>query len=437
MKKTFTGGIDFAPTTLALKQRIDLDPELKVYRPKEVMIPFDQHIGARNQVLVAVGDHVQAGAVIAKTEEAVSGHVHASIEGDVVAIREVPDLNGGTQKAVVIRRHELSGEVEKLSPELSMKELVREAGVVGLGGATFPTHIKLSPADHIQVHTVILNGAECEPLIHADDYLMQKEAAKILRGGQIAAEILGAEQVLVGIEADKPLAIAAMETAAATLENCQVRVLPLRYPQGGEKQLLEALLGAESPIDGRSVETGAFTMNVATSFALAEAVDDHWPLLTRYVTVTGDVLRPQVVAFPLGTSAAELIDFAGGIVGQASKVIHGGPMMGRTLHDLATPLTKGSNGLIVFNQETDREFAESPCIRCNKCVAACPIRLEPQQIEQAYLAGDLYRCLELQAEQCINCGCCSYVCPARRLLAQRINAAKGAVAKARKAVAHD
>lgn len=436
MRKTFTGGIDYAPTTLALKKRVTLDPELKYYRPKEVMIPFDQHIGASNQVLVKEGDHVAAGAIIAKTEEDVSGHVHASIEGDVVAIREVPDLQGGTQKAVVIRRNELTGIVEQLSPRLSMKELVREAGVVGLGGATFPTHIKLSPAAHVQVHTVILNGAECEPLIHADDFLMQKEAQKILEGGQIAARILQAKRILVGIEADKPLAVAAMQAAAKKVPNCQIKVLPLRYPQGGEKQLLEALLGAESPLGGRSVETGAFTMNVATSFALAEAVKDHRPLLQRYVTVTGDVARPQVVAFPLGTTAAELLDFAGGVVGKIARVIHGGPMMGRTLHNLGTPLTKGSNGLVVFNQQTDRQFQESPCIRCNKCVVSCPIRLEPQQIEQAYLAGDLYRCMELQAAECINCGCCSYVCPAKRQLAQRITLAKRAVNQAREAVDH-
>lgn len=429
-KKTFTGGITFAPSTLALKERYQLDPQLYSYDPKQVMIPFDQHIGAPNEVLVEVGQHVRKGQLIANTEEAVSGHVHASIEGDVTAICEVPDLNGGTQRAVVIRRNEISGEEVPLPPAADLKELAREAGVVGLGGATFPTHIKLAPADHIDVHTIVLNGAECEPLIHSDDHLMQQRAAAILHGGELARDLLGARQILVGIEADKPLAVAAMKKAAANVSQCEIRVLPVQYPQGGEKQLLEALIGAESPLGGRSVETGAFTMNVATAHALATAVEERQPLTERIVTVTGDVAKPRVVRFPLGTPADELIAFAGGILGIPAQIIHGGPMMGRTLHELGTPLTKGSNGLIVFNQETARQFQESPCIRCNRCVTACPIRLEPQQIEQAYLAEDLYMCQKLQAEECINCGCCSYVCPARRPLARRISEAKRAVGQA-------
>lgn len=436
-QKTFTGGITFAPSTLALKERYRLDPQLYHYRPATVMIPFDQHIGAPNEVLVSVGDHVRKGQLIANTEEAVSGHVHASIEGDVTAICEVPDLKGGSQRAVVIRRNERSGEEELLSPAADLKELAREAGVVGLGGATFPTHIKLAPADHIDVHTIILNGAECEPLIHSDDHLMQQSAEMILHGGVLARELLGAKQILVGIEEDKPLAIKAMKAAAAAIPECEICVLPVQYPQGGEKQLLEALVGAESPVGGRSVETGAFTINVATAHALATAVTQRRPLLERIVTITGDVAKPRVVAFPLGTSAEELIDFAGGIVGEPAKVIHGGPMMGRSLHDLGTPLTKGSNGLIVFNRETDRQYSESPCIRCNRCVSVCPIRLEPQQIEQAYLAGDLYMCQKLLADQCINCGCCSYACPARRPLARRIIEAKQAVGEAVRKVKHN
>lgn len=434
----FTGGIDFAPSTLKLKELFRLEPELYVYEPIEVMIPFDQHIGAPNEVQVAVGDRVQAGQIIAMSEAEVSGHVHASITGEVTAIREVPNLDGGTQTAVVIRR-ELSANqeiVQQLSRETTMAERVREAGVVGLGGATFPTHVKLKPADHVDVRFVVLNGAECEPFIHADDYLMQREAQKIIRGGEIARELLHAEKILVGIEADKPLAIAAMQKASANIVDCEVHVLPIRYPQGGEKQLLETLIGAESPMAGRTVETGAYTMNVATSKALAEAVDDYRPLTRRYVTITGDVGSRRVVEFPLGTCAGELIAFCGGFIGGPPiRIIHGGPMMGRTLHELDTPLTKGSNGLVVLNRSHDRLFTEEPCIRCNRCVASCPIRLEPQNIDQAMRSGELVRCEQLQAEQCINCGCCSYVCPSRRHLAATINEAKQTIGKLKKEAA--
>lgn len=433
--RKFTGGVDFAPSTLKLKELFQLDPRLYVYEPEEVMIPFDQHIGAPNEVQVAVGDQVQAGQIIAMTDAEVSGHVHASITGEVTAIREVPNLAGGTQTAVVIRRDLTASptDLQLLRQETTVADRVREAGVVGLGGATFPTHIKLNPADHVDVRFILLNGAECEPFIHADDYLMQRAAVKIIRGGEIARELLQADKILIGIEADKPLAVAAMKKASAGVADCEVRVLPVRYPQGGEKQLLETLIGAESPLGGRSVETGAYTMNVATAKALAEAVDDYRPLTRRYVTVTGDVAAPRVVDFPLGTCAGELLAFCGGFTGGLpSRIIHGGPMMGRTLHELRTPLTKGSNGLVVLNQTHDRLFAENPCIRCNRCVISCPIRLEPQSIDQAMRAGELGRCEQLQAEQCINCGCCSYVCPSRRRLAATINEAKQTISQLKK-----
>lgn len=433
----FTGGIDFAPSLLKMKETFQLAPVLYHYEPAEVAIPFDQHIGAPNQVQVVVGDYVRAGEIIAMTEEVVSGYVHASITGTVTAIREVPNLAGGYQKAVVIQRDLKADpdEVQLLRKEASFAELVREAGVVGLGGATFPTHIKLAPEDHVNVEYIVLNGAECEPFIHSDDYLMQMEAVKIIRGGEIAREMLGAKTLIIAIEEDKPDAVKMMEAAIAGVPDCEVKVLPVRYPQGGEKQLLETLIGAESPIGGRTIETGGYNMNVATSKAMAEAVDERRPLIRRYVTVTGDVVNPRVIDFPLGTYAGELIAFCGGFEtrgGPPVQILHGGPMMGRTLHQLQTPLTKGSNGLIVFNQNHLQQFAEKPCIRCNRCVVSCPIRLEPQNIDQAMRTGELTRCAQLKAEECINCGCCSYVCPSKRRLAPTIMQARGAIGKLRR-----
>lgn len=430
---TFSGGFHFDPSTNKLKKLFAVkEKDVISFEPSIVTIPFDQHIGAPNELIVEIGDHVEEGQIIAKSSEDISGHVHASISGEVIEIREVPALGGGTQTAAVIKRTSEPVQPVLIAEEHLPEEAVRYAGIVGMGGATFPTHIKLDPADHIEVETVILNGAECEPFLASDDYLMQKESRKILRGGEIAREILGAEKILVGIEKDKPEAIKAMQKAAAAVEKCWVVPLPIKYPQGGEGQLLETLINKEAPVDGRSVETGAFTTNVATAFSIAESVDERKALTRRYVTVTGDVNSPKVVRFPLGTRAKDLIEFCGGFDGTPSTIIHGGPMMGKAIHDLELPLTKGSNGLVVFNEEHDGKYPEAPCIRCNRCVKVCPVRLEPQNIDLAYRSGDLFRCDQLMAEECINCGCCTYVCPARRNLAAMITEAGNKIAQIKK-----
>lgn len=434
-KRPFSGGITFDPQVDQLKNAFQVAPELAYFEPDQVVLPFDQHIGAPNELLVNVGETVRAGQIIAKTSADVSGYVHASISGTVIEVKEVPAFNGATQEAVIIKRS-LEPAAPQLLPEgLAPAEAVRKAGVVGLGGATFPTHIKLDPDPAIQVEYVILNGAECEPFLHSDDFLMQKEAPKILRGAQIARNELGAQKILVAIEDDKPQAIQAMTAAAKTIPDCRIVTLPTRYPQGGEKQLLDALLAKESPVGRRTVSTGAYTMNVATSKVIADAVDHRRALTHRYITVTGAVAKPQVICFPLGTTAADLIAFCGGLTENPARVIHGGPMMGRTFTDLDLPLTKGSNGLLVFPEKLDLQPAESPCIRCNRCVEVCPIRLLPQEIDLAYRAGLLARCDQLLAEECINCGCCTYVCPAKRQLAAKITAAAGEIKQIKKELA--
>lgn len=433
---SFSGGFVFDPSTDRLKKLFKIkETDVISFEPMTVTIPFDQHIGAPNELIVEIGEQVEEGQIIAKSPEDVSGHVHASISGEIADICEVPALGGGTQTAAVIHRKSKTAEPVLIEEEKEPEEAVRCAGIVGLGGATFPTHIKLDPAEHIEVKTVILNGAECEPFLASDDYLMQKEARKILRGGEIAREILGADRILVGIEKDKPDAVLAMQKAAESVENCWIVPVPVRYPQGGEGQLLETLINKEAPVDGRSMETGAFTINVATAFAIAESVDERKALTRRYVTVTGDVAEPKVVRFPLGTRAKDLIEFCGGFIGTPSTIIHGGPMMGKTIHDLDLPLTKGSNGLLVFNEEHDGKGEESPCIRCNRCVEVCPVRLEPQNIDLAYRSGDLFRCDQLMAEECINCGCCTYVCPARRNLAAKITEAGNKISEIKKELA--
>lgn len=433
MKKKFSGGIQLAPSTEELKKLFKAPLELTRIEPDYVVIPVSQHIGAPNEVLVAVGDNVAEGQLIARNSATVSGYVHASIGGIVTAIEEVPGL-GEQQLAIRIQRG--PAEEVRLS-EMSPLETVRHAGIVGMGGATFPTHVKLDPDPEITVHTVVLNGAECEPFLLSDNLLMIRESDKIIRGGRIMQELLGAKRILVGIEADKPQAIAAMAQAAAPFPDIEVVTLPTIYPQGGEKEILESLLRVESPMHDRTIATGAFSTNVATSKAVADAVDERRPLTRRYVTVTGDVMDPKIVEFPLGTTAEQLIDFCGGFNGAPSRILNGGPMMGKTLPNLEVPLTKGSNGLVVLNHAHDGKTEESPCIRCNRCVTVCPIRLEPHHIDLAYRSGNYARVAQLLAEECINCGCCTYVCPARRNLAANIVAAGNKVATIKEELAND
>lgn len=437
--QAFSGGIDFDASTKKLKKRYAIQTSGVAYlEPPMVTIPFSQHIGAPNEVLVAVGDQVTKGQAIAKSDAFVSGQVHASVTGKVLAITEVPALGGGTQQAVVIENDPHSQKDEILLPcDLSPLAAIQEAGIVGLGGATFPSHVKLSPADHHTIEYVILNGTECEPFVSSDDYLMQQESQKILRGGEIVREILGAKTLIVSIEEDTPEALAKMQQLAKelALPHCEIVKVPITYPQGGEGQLIETLLGREIPLGGLPADVGVVLLNVATAFAITECVDERKPLTRRFVTLCGNVERPQVVSFPLGTRVADLLEFVGGTTTPPAKIIHGGPMMGKTIHDLDLPLTKGSNGLLVLGADEVTATPEQPCIRCNRCVEVCPVRIEPQNIDLAYRAGDLFTCDQLVATRCINCGCCSYVCPARRNLAANITKASNEIKGIKKELA--
>lgn len=445
-KSAFSGGILFDKRSNDLKKLFKIKERRVVdFTPEKVTIPFDQHIGASNELVVNIGDIVLQGEVIAKSPQDISGHVHASMTGTVTAITEIPSLNGNTQRAVVIEKisaensskHNVSEKFfhEDFIPEdFPPEKAIRQGGIVGLGGATFPTHIKLS-AGSKPVDYLILNGTECEPFIVSDDFLMEKESEKILQGALIVKKILSAKEILIGIEEDKPLAIAAMSEACKNISNCKVIALPVIYPQGGEGQLIESLINREIPQGSLPIDTGAVVINVATSFAIYESVAERKSLTHRYVTVTGDVKNPQVIRFPFGTSCEDLINFCGGTIGKIKKIIHGGPMMGKLVTDLKLPLTKGSNGLIILNADHADFLKENPCIRCNRCVLACPVRLEPQNIDLAYRNDDLFSCDQLRADACINCGCCTYVCPAKRNLAGNIYTAGQKVKQIRRELA--
>lgn len=442
MKRTasgkFTGGIIFSPSTKALKERWNVQQEKSIYfQPDRVYIPLQQQIGAPSEAVVEKGDVVKQGDVIGQAGGFVGATIHASISGTVKKIVDWPDASGNQVPTVVIQRDKSAPEVSFSKKDnyqaLTKEELIQrvsDSGIVGMGGATFPTHVKLTVDDDITVKSIVLNGAECEPFLEADALLMEQESQKIITGAKIAQKIFAAEEILIAIETDKPKAIAAMQKSAAEFADVQIVPVPTNYPQGGEKQLLESLLQIEVAIDGGlPVEAGAYLMNVSTSAAVASAVENKQPLISRYCTISGDVRQKQTVIFPIGTLAGDIIDFCGGFDGLPEKILMGGPMMGKALATLDVPLTKSSNGLIIIGKKSNEAFEESPCIRCNLCSEVCPMRLEPQNIDLFYRQGNSKRCQDLKADACINCGACSYVCPARRDLARNITAAAGDIKK--------
>lgn len=439
MKRTapgkFSGGFIFAPSTEVFKEKWKVkQSEVITFVPQRVYIPTQQHIGAPAEPVVEIGDQVKAGDLIAEAGDFVSANIHATITGTVTDILDWPDNSGNKVPTIVIEKEE--DEVRKenqhaVSFDSMDKEMLIErvsaAGVVGMGGATFPTHVKLTVDDEVEVETIVLNGAECEPFLEADNLLMQIESGKVLTGARIAQKILGAKKVIVAIEDDKPEAIRQMKKAAEAFADVFIEVVQTSYPQGGEKQLLEGLLGVEVDLDGLPVDSGVYLMNVATSAAVADAVERQEPLINRFCTVTGDVQNKQTVSCPIGTLTGDLIDFCEGFDGDPRKIFVGGPMMGKSIDTLEVPITKSSNGLVVINTENARYYEESPCIRCNLCAEVCPMRLEPQNLDLFYRAQDYKRCQDLRADACINCGACTYVCPARRDLAKNITAAAGKI----------
>jgi electron transport complex protein RnfC len=317
-----------------------------------------------------------------------------------------------------------------------MLALVREAGIVGLGGAAFPTYRKLRLPAGITVDTLIINGAECEPYLTADYRLMLTEARAIVEGAQVIARIVGVARVLFGVESDKRDAAAALAAAARDAGSegidLQVVIVPARYPQGAERQLVTALTGRVIPPRALPYVVHVVVQNVATAAAVRDAVRFRRPLLDRVVTVTGPgVVQPRNVRAPLGTSLADLVQFCGGLTAGATRIISGGPMMGRALPRLDVPLIKGMNGLVLLTGKGPFEDGYGPCIQCSRCLDACPLGLEPNQVSIRVEAGRAIESREFGAEECYECGACGFVCPAQRPLVQFIQVAKSALRKQR------
>jgi electron transport complex protein RnfC len=427
----FHGGLH-----LAEKKEISLQTPLKqAALPERLVLPLQQHIGAQTQPLVAVGDKVLKGQVIANADAPVCAPVHAPTSGMVVVIDKhvVPHPSGLTDRCIVIQPDGEEKWAQLPEPitafrsvdDQTLLQRIRESGIVGMGGATFPSAIKLNPGKPIK--TLIINGAECEPYITCDDRLMRDFTSRVMQGARILQHLLQSEECLIAIEDNKPEAILAMFQVLSEEENIEVVRIPTLYPSGGEKQLIRVLTGREVPSSGLPAQVGVICHNVATTAAIADAVLEGRPLISRIVTVTGEGIRePGNFEVPIGMLAGDLIAQAGGYVErQPQQLILGGPMMGFDLSTDQVPITKGANCLLCpSTEECPPPQPARACIRCGRCADACPANLLPQQLYWYSRAKDLEQAQDYNLFDCIECGCCSHVCPSHIPLVQYFRYAK-------------
>jgi electron transport complex protein RnfC len=431
---TFSGGVHPADN----KYLTAFKPTVVAQIPRKAIIPLSQHIGAPTKPLVVPGQAVKKGEKIGETIGFVSAPVHASISGTVVAIGNAPHPIGTDVPSVIIENDSrdewivgLKGHVDYnlLSPD-ELKKIIQDAGVVGMGGATFPTHVKLSPPKEKPITAVILNGAECEPYLTADHRFMLERPKDVLDGLRILMKILDVRQGYVGIESNKPDAIETMRSAAAEFPDIAVHTLKVRYPQGAEKMLIKAVTGRTVPAGGLPMDVGALCLNIATTVAVYNAVRHGWPLIERCVSVTGrGVKEPKNFLARIGTPFSQLIEEAGGLTDDAAKVIAGGPMMGTSQYTLDVPVIKGTSGILVLTRSEVSMASYGPCIRCSRCIDACPMQLQPSFIGLYAERGRYEDAKDFNLMDCFECGCCTYICPAKRPMVQWIKNAKRELAK--------
>ena len=408
--------------------------------PKTAIIPLAQHIGAPANAVVQKGDKVKVGQLIGEANGFVSANIHSSVSGTVSKIDVAPDVSGFKKPAVFIdvegdewletidRTDTLIEEIKDDAKTIVGK--IKDAGIVGMGGATFPAHVKLAIPEGKKADFLIINGVECEPYLTADHRLMLEKSAELIVGVKILMKAIGVTKAYIGIEANKPDAISKLTELCQKEQGIEVVPLKLKYPQGGEKQLINAVSGREVPSGKLPIDAGAVVQNVGTAFAVYEAVQKNKPLIERIVTVTGDtVATPSNFRARIGTPVAELIAAAGGDVEKSGKIISGGPMMGKAMANLESTVTKGTSGILMLSEEKAVRPEAGPCIRCAKCVDACPMGLEPYLLMQ-------YSQRQMWAEDeanhimdCIECGCCIFSCPAKRPILDYVRLGKNTVGK--------
>ena len=427
MKATFRGGVHPAHGSKAQTQGL----ATRSFVSDTVRIIMNMNIGAPSQPCVAKGDHVKIGQVIGEPVGFLGLPVHASVSGEVVSVEPIPYLSEQPAMCVTIHNdfaaewvelHPL-GSVDTVDPALIIPA-IKNAGICGLGGASFPTHVKLSIKPEQKCDCIIANGAECETHLTCDHRLMLENPVRVVDGLRAAMRAINVKEGIIAIEDNKPDAIEAMRKACQGREGVRVQVLKTKYPQGGEKQLIEAVTGRQVPSGGLPIQAGVIVMNVATCAAVADAVIDGKPLVERIVTVTGAVRQPANLRLRIGTITEDIIGECGGFSGDVGKVIFGGAMTGMCAPNTSIPIAKATGGILVLDKQDAASVEEGPCLRCGKCVEVCPIGLHPLKIKIAADADRIDECKRLHVMDCTLCGSCSFICPAHRWLTASFKVAK-------------
>jgi electron transport complex, RnfABCDGE type, C subunit len=392
----------------------------RVFVPKRVVLPLSQHTGSPAEPVVKAGDAVKALSCIAKATGFVSSSIHASISGKVTKISYSPAPASNRTPSIFIESQgdedqDLKTKERRDPGSLPAEELIaiiKDAGIVGLGGAAFPTHVKLSPPKNKTIDTVILNGAECEPYLTCDQRLMIENPKEILKGLEIILRILNAKNAYIAIEDNKQSAIYAMEKVLP--RNVKLAVLGTKYPQGAEKQIIKSILNRTVPAGGLPMDAGCIVQNVQTAYAIYEAVYSGKPLIERAITLTGSCLKEPVnIRVRVGTVLKDLVDFIGGFKKEPKKIIMGGPMMGLAQYTMDVPIVKGTSGVLFLSEEETRQAEESVCIRCGKCIEVCPMQLVPTALMYRVKREFFSEAKELGIAGCFECGACAYECPAK------------------------
>lgn len=405
--------------------------------PERLIVHLNQNLGGPPNPVIKRGDKVKKGQLIAEAGGFVSANVHSPVSGKVKSVGMYPSPVGTEMEAAVITPDQEQEWVEGAGDERSysdlkreeIPELVRDAGIVGMGGAAFPTHVKLMPPEDKNIDILIINGVECEPYLTADHRLMLEQGEGILEGALLFARAIEAEDIVIAIEKNKPDAIDAMKELTRD-RDIRVQGMDVIYPQGAEKQLIHALTGRKVPAGGLPMDVGALVQNVGTCFAAYQAASRGIPLIERVVTVTGSGIRePGNILVPIGARFGDIIDFCGGMEKDTVKIISGGPMMGVAQYSLDSSVTKGTSGILLLKIDEVKQFENRACIRCGRCLEACPMRLNPSALSIFAERTDYDRTAEYNVMDCIECGCCAYVCPSMRPMVHHFRKAKAEIRK--------